>query len=117
MKCSNCGAEMSKMNMTWVRKQMWFIIPIMLLVFCSLLEASFAHGDNGGQEIFVVPEISEPPRNVQTMWHFYKPTKYIHIEKFDIHVLGTESVSDWMMRESSILIYNMVEALKSRRDR
>ena len=85
--------------------------------FCLLLKASIVHADNRVQETFVVPAISEPPGNVQTMWYFYEPAKYIHIEKLDIHVLGTESVSDWMMRESSVLIYNMVEALKSRRDR
>lgn len=64
----------------------------------------------------MVPEITKPPEGVQTMWPFYKPTKYIHIEKFDIHVLGTETVSDWMMEESSVLIYNMVAGLKNRED-
>lgn len=65
---------------------------------------------------FVAPEIKNPPRKVQTMWKIYKPTKYIHIEEFDIHVLGTSTVSDWMMKESSVLIYHMVRALKSRSD-
>ncbi|MEO8613991.1 MAG: FxLYD domain-containing protein [Luteolibacter sp.] len=45
MKCSNCGAEMSNMNMTWGRKQMWFIIPVMLLGFLPLIKMSFFKGD------------------------------------------------------------------------
>jgi hypothetical protein len=31
MKCSNCGAEMSDIKMTWGRKHLWFLIPILLL--------------------------------------------------------------------------------------
>ena len=45
MKCSNCGAEMSNLNMTWGRKQMWFIIPVMLLGFLPLIKMSFFKGD------------------------------------------------------------------------
>ena len=45
MKCSNCGAEMSNMNMTWGRKQMWFMIPIMLLGFLPLIKMTFFKGD------------------------------------------------------------------------
>ena len=56
--------------------------------------------------------IQAPPEGVHTTWMFYKPVKYLKIEEFNIHVLGTESVSDWMMRESHELIYKMVAALK-----
>jgi hypothetical protein len=45
MKCSNCGAEMSNLNMTWGRKQMWFIIPLMLIGFLPLIKMSFFKGD------------------------------------------------------------------------
>jgi hypothetical protein len=45
MKCSNCGAEMSNLNMTWGRKQMWFIFPVMLLGFLPLLKMTFFKGD------------------------------------------------------------------------
>ena len=45
MKCSNCGAEMSNLNMTWGRKQMWFIIPVMLLGFLPLIKMTFFKGD------------------------------------------------------------------------
>jgi hypothetical protein len=45
MKCSNCGAEMSNLNMTWGRKQMWFFIPVMLLGFLPLIKMSFFKGD------------------------------------------------------------------------
>jgi len=33
------------MNMTWGRKQMWFIIPVMLLGFLPLIKMSFFKGD------------------------------------------------------------------------
>lgn len=45
MKCSNCGAEMSNLNMTWGRKQLWFVIPVMLLGFLPLIKMSFFKGD------------------------------------------------------------------------
>jgi hypothetical protein len=45
MKCSNCGAEMSNLNMTWGRKQMWFVVPIMLIGFLPLIKMSFFKGD------------------------------------------------------------------------
>jgi len=45
MKCSNCGAEMSNLSMNWGRKQMWFIIPVMLLGFLPLIKMSFFKGD------------------------------------------------------------------------
>jgi hypothetical protein len=38
MKCSNCGAEMSNLNMSWGKKQLWFIIPIMLLGFLPMIK-------------------------------------------------------------------------------
>lgn len=36
---------MSNLNMTWGRKQMWFIIPVMLLGFLPLIKMSFFKGD------------------------------------------------------------------------
>ncbi|MCX6855292.1 MAG: FxLYD domain-containing protein [Verrucomicrobia bacterium] len=36
---------MSNMNMTWGRKQMWFMIPIMLLGFLPLIKMTFFKGD------------------------------------------------------------------------
>ncbi len=45
MKCSNCGAEMSNLNMTWGRKQLWFIIPIMLLGFLPMAKLFWFKGD------------------------------------------------------------------------
>ena len=45
MKCSNCGAEMSNLNMTWGRKQMWFIFPLILLGFLPLIKMTFFKGD------------------------------------------------------------------------
>jgi len=57
------------------------------------------------------------PFGVQTMWRFYPAAKYEKIEAYTIHVLGTPSVSDWMMRESCCVISNMVAALKRAEDR
>lgn len=45
MKCSNCGAEMSNLNMTWGKKQLWFIIPIMLLGFLPMIKLLWFKGD------------------------------------------------------------------------
>jgi hypothetical protein len=45
MKCSNCGAEMSNLNMSWGWKHMLFMIPIMLLGFLPLMKITFFKGD------------------------------------------------------------------------
>lgn len=63
------------------------------------------------------PKIEKPPAGVQTIWNFYKPTQYLRIDEFNIHVFGTATVSEWMMRESHALIRNMVAALKRPEDR
>ena len=57
--------------------------------------------------------IQSPLKGVQTVWPFYKPTKYLYIKEYNIHVLGTETVSDWMMGESYSMISHVVAALKS----
>ena len=45
MKCSNCGEEISNINMSWGRKYLWFMIPIMLIGFLPLLRITFFKGD------------------------------------------------------------------------
>jgi hypothetical protein len=45
MKCSNCGAEMSNLSMSWGKKQLWFIIPIMLLGFLPMIKLFWFKGD------------------------------------------------------------------------
>ncbi|MEI7911544.1 MAG: FxLYD domain-containing protein [Verrucomicrobiota bacterium] len=45
MKCSNCGAEISNLNMSWGRKQMWFMIPVMLIGFSPLIMMTCFKGD------------------------------------------------------------------------
>ncbi len=45
MKCSNCGAEMSNLSMNWGRKQLWFIVPILILGFLPLIKMTFFKGD------------------------------------------------------------------------
>jgi energy-coupling factor transporter transmembrane protein EcfT len=45
MKCSNCGAEMSNLNMSWGKKRLWFIIPIMLLGFLLMAKLFWFKGE------------------------------------------------------------------------
>ena len=45
MKCSSCGAEMENLNMSWGKKQWFFIIPIMILGFLPLAKMTFFKGD------------------------------------------------------------------------
>jgi len=45
IKCPNCGAEMSNLTMTWGWKQMWFIIPILIIGFLPLMKMTFFKGD------------------------------------------------------------------------
>lgn len=43
--CSNCGAEMSNLNMSWGRKQLWFVIPILLLGFLPMMKLFWFKGN------------------------------------------------------------------------
>ena len=45
MKCSNCGAEMSNMSMNWGLKQLWVIVPILILGFLPLIRMTLYKGD------------------------------------------------------------------------
>ncbi|MCE2694249.1 MAG: DUF2393 domain-containing protein, partial [Verrucomicrobiaceae bacterium] len=45
MKCSNCGAEMSNLNMSWGKKQLWIILPIMLLGFLPMVKLFWFKGE------------------------------------------------------------------------
>ena len=62
-------------------------------------------------------QILQPPKDVQTRFLFYKPTQYLHIKEFNIHVFGTPTVTPWMMRQSHELIRQMVASLKNPEDR
>jgi hypothetical protein len=45
LKCSNCGAEISNLNMSWGRKQwLWFIPFIILMILYPFLMDSFLKG-------------------------------------------------------------------------
>lgn len=33
LKCSNCGAEISNLNLSWGRKQLIWFVPIMIMIF------------------------------------------------------------------------------------
>jgi regulation of enolase protein 1 (concanavalin A-like superfamily) len=62
--------------------------------------------------------ITAPPAGVQTKWpSTYVSTKYLKIDKYNIHILGSPTVSDWFMRESYGLISNMIGAMKNPEDR
>lgn len=45
LKCSNCGAEMSNLNMSWGKKQLWFIVPILVLGFLPLFRIYWFKGN------------------------------------------------------------------------
>ena len=45
MKCSNCGAEISNLNMSWGWKNYLMAAPIMLFVSLHLLRMTFFKGD------------------------------------------------------------------------
>ena len=45
MKCSNCGAEMSNLRLTWGAKYLWIMVPLMLLACWPLLSMTFFKGD------------------------------------------------------------------------
>ncbi len=47
MKCSNCGAEISNLNMSWGWKNYLMVVPIMLLGFLPLLRTTFFKGPSG----------------------------------------------------------------------
>jgi hypothetical protein len=45
IKCSNCGAEMSNLNMSGGRKHLWFTIVILLLGFFPMAKLYWFKGD------------------------------------------------------------------------
>lgn len=45
MKCSNCGAEISNLSMSWGRKYWLFIVPLVLLSMYPMLRMTFSKGD------------------------------------------------------------------------
>jgi hypothetical protein len=63
--------------------------------------------------------ITSPPVGSQTSWLAtkYPAAKYLKIEKYNIHILGTSTVSDWFMRESYDVLSNIVGAMKNPADR
>ncbi|MCX6907372.1 MAG: hypothetical protein NTY01_04945 [Verrucomicrobia bacterium] len=61
--------------------------------------------------------IQKPPETIRPAWVIYPPAKYLRIDPYNVHLLGSATVSDWMMRESYNLIYNMLGALKNPEDR
>ena len=57
MKCSNCGAEMSNLTLSWGKKQLWFIIPIMVIGFLPMVKLFWFKGD--ATKDLVVSEIQK----------------------------------------------------------
>ncbi|MGB0419394.1 MAG: hypothetical protein ACPGF8_07370 [Opitutales bacterium] len=62
-------------------------------------------------------EIKPPPFGAQNRWPIYNCTQCLYMEKYDVHVLGTPSVSEWMMHESLNLVENLIGALRHSEDR
>jgi hypothetical protein len=44
MTCSKCGAEIENLNMNWGRKQIWLVLPILILGFLPLVKMTFFKG-------------------------------------------------------------------------
>lgn len=62
--------------------------------------------------------ITAPPPNVQTKWSdVYVSTKYLKIERYNVHILGSPTVSDWFMRESQDVIGKIIDAMIKPEDR
>ncbi len=60
MKCSNCGAEMSNLNLSWGRKTwlIWlFTLPVILLGLFPIIKITFFKGDPGKE--LVISEVQQ----------------------------------------------------------
>ena len=69
-----------------MNKNSWIKIACCLLLWCGASTQA--------------AEIQSPPIGVHNRWPIYDFTQYLYLEKYDLHVLGTPDVSEWMMRES-----------------
>lgn len=45
MKCSNCGAEMSNLNMSWGKKQLWISFAFIALGFLPMMKIFWFKGE------------------------------------------------------------------------
>jgi hypothetical protein len=90
-----------------------YLKTVLLFVVLIIAEAALS----ASEQTESLPPIACPPIGAHNRWPIYHFTQYLHIDKYDIHVLGTPEVSDWMMRESMNLVDQMVGALKSEEDR
>jgi hypothetical protein len=63
--------------------------------------------------------ITTAPSDTQTSWIStkYPAAKYMRIAQYNIHILGSPTVSDWFMRESYEVLSNIVGAMKNPADR
>ena len=63
--------------------------------------------------------ITSPPVGSQTsiLAPKYPAAKYLKIEKYNIHILGSSTVSDWFMLETYDVLNNIVGAMKNPTDR
>jgi len=73
-----------------MNKNSWIKIACCLLLWCGASTQA--------------AEIQSPPIGVHNRWPIYDFTQYLYLEKYDLHVLGTPDVSEWMMRESQNLV-------------
>ena len=60
--------------------------------------------------------ITSPPTSLVKKYSTtYNYKKYLLIPQYNIHVIGTATVSDWFMRESYWMIYNVMSAMRPER--
>ena len=57
MKCSNCGAEMSNLNMSWGKKHLWFAIVILLVGILPSVKLFWFKGD--ARKDLVISEVQK----------------------------------------------------------
>lgn len=92
-------------------------IAAVAFVFVALCVCLVHAGARNGSETEELAPIVVPPFGAHNRWPIYNFTQYLYSKKYDVHILGTPGVSEWMMRESQNLVEQLIGALKSPEDR
>ncbi len=80
-------------------------------------------GGAGGSEaggvssgITSVPDSLPNVNTKQAVNTLYKPVKYLHVPKFDVHILGTAGIHDWTLVGASKMVSGILSTLKRDED-
>jgi len=82
---------------------LWFLIGTLVVVSSASAEQLSADEP---------PPITPPAFGIHERWPVYNMTQHMHAPRFDIHLVATPGVSEWMIRETAKLLDQMVAALK-----